>query len=120
MIEREDLCAALEAELVESRARYEVAQDDACLSYVYAAETKTLIHVCQSLEDGMSVAELAAKAREKIPELEQAMREEDEHPTFDWDNEHYHYLCYEGQRDAWRAVQRILLLAPGRQHRKFE
>ena len=109
MIEHAALCAALDGALTEGKARYEVAQQDVYLSYICAAEVKTLTYLRQSLEDGMTVQELAAKLRERIPELEQAMREEDEHPTFDWDNEHYHYLCLEGQRDAWRTVQRILL-----------
>ena len=114
MIEHAKLCRALDGALVESSARYEAAQRDAYLSYVYAAETETLTDVRRSLEDGMSVEELAAKLRERIPALEQAMREEDEHPTFNWYNEHYHYLRLEGQRDAWRAVQRILLINSGR------
>lgn len=108
MTEHAALCAALEEALAESRARYEAEKDDAYRSYVYVSKTETLADLLRKTRDGMSADELAQQARKMLPELEEAMREEDEHPTFDWDNEHYYYLLYEGQRDAWRVVQRIL------------
>lgn len=107
-MEQAELCAALEEALAAGRAQYEKARNDAFLSHVYASKAETLEFLCKRAAEGLPAKELAEQAREKIPELEEAMREEDEHPTFDWDNEHYHYLRYEGRRDAWRAVQKIV------------
>lgn len=107
-MEQTELCAALEGALAGSKARYEAAKDDAYLSYVYVSESETLADLLRKIRDGLSADGLAEQAREMIPNVEQAMEEEDAHPTFDWDNEHYRYLLLEGQRDAWRTVQKLL------------
>lgn len=107
-MEQTKLCAALGEALAASRAQYEKARNDAFLSHVYAAKAETLEFLCRRAAEGLSAEELLQQAHQRIPELEEAMQEEDVHPTFDWDNEHYYYLRYEGQRDAWRAAQKIL------------
>ena len=111
-MEHAELCAALAEALTRCRARYEAAREDAHLSHVYAAEIETLEALAGRAANGVSAAELAAQAHKKLPELEQAMHEEYEHPTFDWYNEHYHYLRLEGQRDAWLTVQTLLKPGP--------
>ena len=85
-MEQTELCAALEEALAASRAQYEKARDDDFLSHVYAAKAETLEYLCRRAAEGLSAEELLEQARKRIPELEEAMREEDEHPTFDWDN----------------------------------
>lgn len=102
------MCAALEEALAAGREQYEKARDDAFLSHVYASKVETLEFLCRRAVEGLSAEELAQEAQEKIPRVQQLMQEEDEHPTFDWYNEHYYYLLYEGEYDAWRAVQKIL------------
>ena len=103
-----ELCAALEQALAAGRTQYEKARDDAFLSHVYASKVETLEFLCRRAEKGLSAEEFAKEAQARIPRLQQLMKEEDRHPTFNWDNEHYYYLRYEGERDVWRAVQGIV------------
>lgn len=107
-MEHAELCAALAGALARSKARYEEARHDPFDSHVYAAEAEALEELCQSLRDGLSAEALAARQQTMLPELEQAMAEELEHPTFDWYGEHYHYLRLKGRLAAWRAVRELL------------
>lgn len=107
-MEHAELCAALAEALAQSRARYEEVRHDAFDSHVRAAEAETLEELCQSLRDGMGAEALAAQAQKTVPELEEAMQEELEHPTFDWYGEHYHYLRLKGRYAAWKTVHGLL------------
>ena len=107
-MEQTELCAALEEAIAASKAQYEKARDDAFLSHVYASKVETLEFLCRRAVRGLSAEEFAKEAQARIPRLQQLMQEEEAHPTFNWDNEHYYYLRYEGERDAWRAVQKLL------------
>lgn len=93
----------LQALITRSEAAYEAAKNDSYLSHVYRAKTDELRRLALHLEEE-GPEELLRRLRAELPELEEELAQELEHPTFDWYDEHYHAKVLEGVLDARRAV----------------
>lgn len=114
MTEQEALQAQIEQEISKSQARLQKDRKDSYWSHVWAAEEEELCSLCQRLKEGESREEMLAWLRQRLPQTEQWMRDELDHPTFDWYDEHYHYKRLEGRRNAYKIMEN-LLAAPASQ-----
>lgn len=88
-------------------AAYEKEQDDAYLSNVYHAKLEELQSLRQRFAE-MGATELLDSLRREQPALEARLREEEEHPTFYWYDEHHHAKQLTGILDARRSVMELL------------
>lgn len=86
---------------------YETEKDDAYLSNVRHAELEELQSLSRRLDE-QGPEELLRCLREEQPILESRLREEEEHPTFDWYDEHHHAKRLTGILAARRSVTNLL------------
>ena len=105
---RENLTAAIEDAITACEKKYNEVRHDPYLSHVAAAHLDTLGGLYKRLTDGMTPDELTAALTSELPELIAYRDAESEHPSFDWYNEHYHYLRAEGRCDAYEEMIGIL------------
>ena len=107
-MEQTALLTKIKEQIVQCEAEFEQYQDDTFLSYVLAEKRRTLQHFWECLQTETDLESFKARLEEKLPQLEAAKKEEEEHPTFDWYDEHYHYKVLEGICDAYRCVLKLL------------
>ena len=112
MTEQEALWAGVRQEIARAQAQYQEEQEDSYLSHVRAAEEQTLQALYERLQAGESGKELLAWLRQELPRLEEWMEQELERPSFDWYDEHYHYKCLEGRRNACQTIEKLLTKPP--------
>ncbi|MDE5892342.1 MAG: hypothetical protein K2H45_05430 [Acetatifactor sp.] len=93
--------------IVQCKAAYEAEKDDAFLSNVRHAELEELQSLSQRLQE-MEPAELLRFLREEQPALEARLKEEEDHPTFDWYDEYHHAKRLAGVLAARRSVMKLL------------
>lgn len=108
----QELERALEELTGQCRADYEANACDPYDSHIYAAKLEMLEELACRLEQ-LGAPELLRRLEEEQPGVERALEREAECPSFDWYNEHYHYLRLEGNLDARRAVRAALERACG-------
>lgn len=107
-MKKQELFAKLEEQIVLCEAEYQRYKDDTFYSYIYAEKLKTLQYFMECLQKEEDLGSFKARLEERLPELEAAKKEEDEHPTFNWYDEHYHYKVLEGTCDAYRCMLKLL------------
>lgn len=93
--------------IVQCEAAYEAEKDDAFLSNVRHAELEELQSLSQRLRE-TEPAELLRCLREEQPALEARLKEEEDHPTFDWYDEYHHAKRLAGVLAARRSVIKLL------------
>lgn len=103
-----DYAELLDRETERCRALYEANSDSVFLSYCYHSQLESTQQLAEKLRQGMAPAELSEFLRAELPRLKQALRDEEEHPSFDWYDEHYRCKLLIGQIDAYKAVLQIL------------
>lgn len=81
---------------------------DAFLSTIRNSELETLRTLCERLKGEKSKERLRTELSGWLLELEKAKKREEEYPSFDWYDEHYHYKVLEGQCAAYRDVLELL------------
>lgn len=93
--------------IAECEAAYEEEKDSPFLSVIRHEEIEELRRLALRLRDA-GPEELLRQLKAEQPALEQALKDEDEHPTFDWYDEHYHAKRLMGVLDAHRKVRGLL------------
>ena len=102
------LHAALEAQLAQCQADYELHQNDNFSSTLLAAKLQQLQQLYDQVQAGQTEQALLEQLRELLPRLEQEKDHEAEYPSFDWYDEHYYYKVYAGRWEACRELLQLL------------
>lgn len=93
--------------IVQCKAAYEEEKNDAFLSNVRYAELEELQNLSLRLHE-TEPAVLLRCLREEQPALEAQLKEEEDHPTFNWYDEYHHAKRLAGVLAARRSVMKLL------------
>ena len=102
------LCGKIEEKMAECRGKCVRDRDDPFLSIVWHSELEMLEAFYDRIRKEGLPAVQQADLRERLAELEKEKKKEEEHPSFDWYDEHYHYKVLEGQCAAYKVVLELL------------
>lgn len=103
-----EILELMEQEIERCQALFDENIEDSFYSYIYSSRLKDTRELTEKLRQGETPAELIEFLHAALPRAEQALQEEEEHPRFDWYDEHYYAKLIMGQIDAYKAVLKIL------------
>lgn len=100
----------------------EESKGDAFFSIIYASELETWQALYKRLQGSVQADAgiLQTELRERLARLEEAKGREEERPSFDWYDEHYHYKVLEGQCAAYQGMLELMENGERRDHAELE
>ncbi len=107
-MKKSELFSKIEDKIALCKKEYEAGADDAFISNVQISKQKMLEKLLDRLKNGEQEKILLAYLKKRLPELEKEMEREEEAPSFDWYDEHYHYKVLYGQCAAYREIIGVL------------
>ena len=107
-MEYKGLCRKIEEKMAECREKCVEDKDDPFWSHVRHSELETLEIFYDRIQKEGLPALWQTDLKERLAELEKEKKKEEESPSFDWYDEHYHYKVLEGQCAAYKAVLELL------------
>lgn len=103
-----DVLSRMKEQIVLCEKEYEAKKDDPFDSFILHSKLEMLQNRLNRLTNGESPEALLAELKKILPELEKAKEQEEDHPTFDWYDDHYHYKVLYGQCMACKEMIRLL------------
>lgn len=106
-----ELYKIIEEKIAACEKKYEKVKNVAYDSTVCANELETWRSLLERVKEGEGkedAVSLWTDLRARLDELEKEKEREEYCPSFSWYGEHYYYLVFEGQCDAYRGMIELL------------